>query len=254
MMLAEPLRFWLRSAQEMKPDQLSDGPQAPIGQMLSVYRHHLGNSVSALQITLQVLMENLAHWDDIKIRTYLARLDIIAKEQGHLLGALKAYDLESGTPEPIPADQIWGQLTTMAREATEGQALALSLGTPPPKVWVWANLLALESIWRHLIGNACEAMAGKIDPVLAIETVNDGASIVFTFVDNGMGLNREYLTKAPLPLFTTRKGKNGMGLAVVTKLVRELTGQFEMDSVADQGTQVRVRLRIVSGHSSGESH
>ena len=237
----------------MKPKQLLDGPQAPIGQMLSVYRHHLGNSVGALQITLQVLMENLARWDDTKIRTYLARLDTITKEQGHLLGALKAYALESGTPEPIAAYQIWGQLTAMARGAAEGQALVLSLGQPPPEVWVWADLLALESIWRHLITNACEAMAGKREPVLDIKAVLDGASLVFALVDNGMGIDRECLSKAPLPLFTTRKGKNGMGLAVVTKLVRELTGQFEMDSVADQGTQVRVRLRVVSGHSSGES-
>jgi two-component system C4-dicarboxylate transport sensor histidine kinase DctB len=222
--------------------------------MLSVYRHHLGNSVGALQITLQVLMENMARWDDAKIHTYLARLDIIAKEQGHLLGALKAYALESGTPEPIPADHIWGQLTTMAREVTVGQAVELSLGASPPKVRVWANPLALKSIWRHLIENACEAMVGRSAPVLAIEAANDGASIVFTLADNGMGLDREYLAKAPLPMFTTRKGKNGMGLAVVNKLVRELTGQFEMDSVADQGTQVRVRLRVASGHSSGESH
>ena len=63
----------------MMPKQLSDGPQAPKGQMLTVYRHHLGNSVSALQITLQVLMENLTRWDEAKIRTYLARLDIIVK-------------------------------------------------------------------------------------------------------------------------------------------------------------------------------
>lgn len=238
----------------MTPKQLSDGPQAPIGQMLSVYRHHLGNSVGALQITLQVLMENLARWDETKIRTYLARLDVIAKEQGHLLGALKAYALESGTPEPVSADQIWDQLATMAAKVTEARTVALSVGRSPGKVPLWANLLTLESIWRHLIENACDAMGGRKAPALAIEAVSDGASIVFTLADNGRGLEQTYLAKAPLPMFTTRKGKNGMGLAVVNKLVEELTGQFEMDSVADQGTQVRVRLRVASGHSSGESH
>jgi C4-dicarboxylate-specific signal transduction histidine kinase len=238
----------------MKPRQHADSLKAPIGQMLSVYRHHLGNSVNAMQITVQVLMENLTRWDDAKIRTYLARLEAIANEQGQLLRALKTYALECGPAKALPAGQIWEQLTTMARAATQEREVALQQETPPPDVMVWSNLLAMESIWRHLIENACEAMLWEPDPQLTLRVSREEAFVLFELDDNGVGLSCEHLSKAQLPLFTTRKGKNGMGLAVVSKLVRELTGEFEMDSVADQGTQVRVRLQVASGHSSGESN
>lgn len=237
----------------MKPEQLTDGPQAPIGQMLSVYRHHLGNSVNAMQITLQVLMENLAHWEEAKVRTYLARLEVIANEQGALLRALKAYALNCGPAEPVSTDQIWDQLTSMAMEICGDRKVTLHRGAPPPQTVVWGNMLALESIWRHLIENACEAVTWEEAPRLTLTGAKDGDYAVFELGDNGMGLSEAHLPKAQLPLFTTRKGKNGMGLAVVNKLLKELTGQFEMDSVADQGTQVRVRLHVASGHSSGES-
>jgi C4-dicarboxylate-specific signal transduction histidine kinase len=237
----------------MKPKQRADGLQAPIGQMLSVFRHHLGNSVNATQITVQVLMENLNRWDDAKIRTYLERLEAIANEQGQLLRALKAYALDCGPAEALPAGQIWDQLTTMATEMTRNRAVRVHRESPPPDLLVWGNLLALESIWSHLIENACEAMAwGERTPCLTLRSAGSVAFVVFELDDNGMGLSQEHLASAQLPLFTTRKGKNGMGLAVVSKLVRELTGQFEMDSVADQGTQVRVWLHVASDHSSGE--
>ena len=238
----------------MMPEQPSDGPHAPIGQMLSVYRHHLGNSVNAIQITLQVLMDNLHRWDDGKVHSYLERLEIIAGEQGRLLQALKAYSLECGPIEPLPAIQIWEQLATIAGEFTQDRGVTLQLGAPPPDLMVRGSLLALESIWRHLIENACEAMAWQETPELTIRVAAEGTTLAFDIGDNGIGLDREHLSNALLPLFTTRKGKNGMGLAVVTKRVGELTGQFEMDSVADQGTQVRVRLQVESGHASGESH
>ena len=237
----------------MKPRQPADGLQAPIGQMLSVYRHHLGNSVNAMQITVQVLMENLDRWKDAKIRLYLERLETIANEQGQLLRALKAYALECGPIEALPAARIWDQLTTVAGEIARDREIVIHHQGRAPDAMVWGNLLALESIWRHLIENACEAMAWAPDPRLRLRAVNAGDFIAFELEDNGTGLSREHLSKATLPLFTTRKGKNGMGLAVVRKLVKELTGEFEMDSVADQGTQVRVRLHVASGHSSGES-
>jgi signal transduction histidine kinase len=237
----------------MKPEQLPDGPRAPIGEMLSVYRHHLGNSVNATQITLQVLMENLAHWDEAKIRTYLRRLDAIANEQGKLLRALKGYALKCDTVEPVPTERIWRQLTDMGGEIAQAKAVSLSYGPAPPVVSVWGNLLALESIWRHLIDNACEAMTEASAPELTLKATSDGGFIVFELADNGVGIRQPDLSRVQLPLFTTRKGKNGMGLALVNKLVQELTGQFEMDSVPDQGTQVRVLLRVASGHFSGES-
>jgi C4-dicarboxylate-specific signal transduction histidine kinase len=236
----------------MKPEQLQDGPWAPIGEMLSVYRHHLGNSVNATQITLQVLMENLTHWNEAKIRTYLMRLEAIANEQGKLLRALKGYAFKYSPVEPVPTEQIWRQLSDMAKEMTSAHAISLGLGPPPPAAFVWGNLLALESIWRHLIGNACEAMSETAAPQLSLKGASDGGFIVFEIADNGLGIRQADLQIAQLPLFTTKKGKNGMGLALVNKLVQELTGQFEMDSVPEQGTQVRVQLRVASGHLSGE--
>jgi C4-dicarboxylate-specific signal transduction histidine kinase len=221
--------------------------------MLSVYRHHLGNSVNATQITLQVLMENLAHWDEAKIRTYLRRLDAIANEQGKLLRALKGYALKCGSVEPVPTERIWRQLTDMAGEIAQARVVSLGYGPAPPEASVWGNLLALESIWRHLIDNACEAMTDASAPELTCKASRDGGFIVIELADNGIGIRPADLSRVQLPLFTTRKGKNGMGLALVNKLVQELTGQFEMDSVPDQGTQVRVRLRVASGHFSGES-
>ncbi|MEJ2640821.1 MAG: HAMP domain-containing sensor histidine kinase [Desulfosarcinaceae bacterium] len=237
----------------MEPELQSEGPWAPIGEMLSVYRHHLGNAVNAMQITLQVLLENLAHWDEAKIRTYLMRLDAITNEQGKLLRALKGYALNCGPVEPVPTEQIWRQLTDMAEEMSQARAISLDHGSAPPPVAVWGNLLALESIWRHLIDNACEAMTEAAAPQLTLKAASDGGFIVFELADNGVGIRQADLKSVQLPLFTTRKGKNGMGLALVNKLVQELSGQFEMDSVPDQGTQVRVQLRVASGHFSGES-
>jgi signal transduction histidine kinase len=55
------------------------------------------------------------------------------------------------------------------------------------------------------------------------------------------------LKKLGQPFFTTKSGGNGLGIAIVKRIVEAHYGDFSIESTAEQGTIVRVCLPLAQG-------
>ena len=62
-------------------------------------------------------------------------------------------------------------------------------------------------------------------------------------IDNGSGMDEATRERILQPFFTTRPGGTGLGMAITAELVSSNHGTMTIDSVPEQGTQVRVRFR-----------
>lgn len=122
----------------------------------------------------------------------------------------------------------------------------------------------LQQVFMNLISNAAEAMEGKADCGLTIETTyapGEGR-IVVTFTDTGVGIPKDNYTKLFEPFFTTKKnGKAvGLGLSVAYGIVKEHGGFIFVESDASGGTTFQVNLPLrrvpvpaeISGGSDGQ--
>ena len=67
--------------------------------------------------------------------------------------------------------------------------------------------------------------------------------------DTGEGISDEAKGKLFTPLFTTKAKGQGLGLAVVKKLVEELHGSIAFESQQGQGTKFIVNLPFIDGYS-----
>jgi PAS domain S-box-containing protein len=97
-------------------------------------------------------------------------------------------------------------------------------------------------VFVNVIKNAVDAMpeGGK----LVIKSKVENGSLVFTFIDNGLGMSGETLEKIWTPLFTTKAKGMGFGLAICKRLVEAHNGRVSLSSVVDEGTTVRVELPL----------
>ena len=92
----------------------------------------------------------------------------------------------------------------------------------------------------NLAINAKQAMpnGGK----LTLTVAKKGDKTLITVEDNGVGISEEVKTKLFTPLFTTKSKGQGLGLAVVKRLIESLNGKITFESVEGKGTKFIIEL------------
>jgi signal transduction histidine kinase len=103
----------------------------------------------------------------------------------------------------------------------------------------------LQQVVLNLVENACQAIADPAQAVKIRTGLAPGSSgVELTVEDQGRGIHSGYLSRVTEPLFTTRKaeGGTGLGLVIVSNIVKECGGELSIESTEGKGTRVRVRF------------
>jgi len=101
----------------------------------------------------------------------------------------------------------------------------------------------------NLVINACEAMetGGRI--TISESQRHDqkmGEVVAVTVSDSGPGIPEAIIDKVITPFFTTKEDGSGLGLSIVTRIVREHNGKFMISSKAEQqGAECLILLPIL---------
>ncbi|GGH21866.1 ATP-binding protein [Mucilaginibacter phyllosphaerae] len=91
----------------------------------------------------------------------------------------------------------------------------------------------LNQVWTNMIDNAIDAMEANGSGILTIRTQLDREFVCVYIKDNGVGIPPETQSKIFDPFFTTKDmGKGtGLGLDVVTRIIRQHSGTVKVASV-----------------------
>jgi signal transduction histidine kinase len=113
-----------------------------------------------------------------------------------------------------------------------------------PRVYVDAR--QLENVFRNLIKNAVEAMAGRAEKRLMIETLPAKAEgfVVVRISDTGCGIAPADLDRIWIAFYTTKgnRGGTGLGLSACLQIVNQMEGKIEVESEVNAGTTFSVSL------------
>jgi signal transduction histidine kinase len=103
----------------------------------------------------------------------------------------------------------------------------------------------LSLILNNLISNGIKyADPSKVDPFIRIDIRVDAEKASMTFIDNGIGIERDYLQKVFNMFFraTEKNDGAGLGLYIVKEAVEKLCGTIQLDSQLGTGTTFRIEL------------
>ena len=150
---------------------------------------------------------------------------------------------------PVEPARITGDALLLMEEAAANKGLRLQLQqrSPLPAVCL-SDPLRITQILVNLLSNAVKfAERGCI----TLEVGREGDELVFSVIDNGIGMTTEQLATVFAPFeqadnSTTRRfGGTGLGLAITRRIVELMGGTLSAESQAGAGSRFEVRLPCI---------
>jgi len=124
--------------------------------------------------------------------------------------------------------------------------VAFGLSLDPRASALEADPGRIRQLLNNLLTNSLEALDGRPNPVIMIETQRAGDEIALTVVDNGPGFQSGLLEQAFDPYVTSKPKGTGLGLAIVRRIVEEHGGQVEVDNAPQGGARIRIKMPAIS--------
>jgi signal transduction histidine kinase len=102
----------------------------------------------------------------------------------------------------------------------------------------------VNQVFMNLLTNAAQALSGREDATITIETTGDASTVEVKIRDNGQGIPPDILPRIWDPFFTTKDvGEGtGLGLSIVHELVERHGGTIECETKVGAGTVFTVKL------------
>lgn len=180
-------------------------------------------------------------------------LDIIIAESGRLSrlsdNLLKLASLDS-EHHPFSAvsfrlDEQIRTIVVTCEPQWSARSIVIDLELPEA-VYIIGDEDQLKQVWMNLLGNSIKFTpeGGKI----RIRIDHNAAEVAVTISDNGIGISPEEWGAVFQRFYTIDKSRNGsnngngLGLAIVSKIVYLHQGSIELDGAAKEGTTIIVRL------------
>jgi two-component system nitrogen regulation sensor histidine kinase NtrY len=211
--------------------------------VVRVMSHEVNNSlapISSLVHSARIMASQVG-----QVERFARVFDTIDERASHLRTFLEGYAALARLPRPRLVEASWEPI--LAQVA----ALFPNLQRPePPASPGWFDGAQIEQLLINLIKNAHEAGSPADAVELRISCALDGASEI-ELLDRGPGFAPEAMQSAVLPLYTTKPGGSGMGLALSREIAEAHGGSLDVSNRKDGGAWVRVRL---AGRSARVTH
>ena len=143
-------------------------------------------------------------------------------------------------------DEVRDTILLFENQAQEA-GIDLRLDVPSEPVEIHTDPSALQRVLQNLIGNAVKFTSEGYVRVTASE---DGDTATLTVGDTGIGISRDFIDKIyeAFEQESTGTGRSyegsGLGLTVVSRLVRLMGGDVQVQSTPGEGTRFTVTLPV----------
>lgn len=219
---------------------------ATMGELAASVAHELNNPLATISLHAEIVVGQLAP-DDPNLRSLLV-IEEEVERMATLVSNLLIFSRRDH--KQIATLDICEELTNSLNFIqyhlrSHNIEVVNDCATVLPTVE--ADRQQLHQVFLNLITNASDAMpdGGRLAVRGRAGTTTGGhEAVVIEFSDTGTGIQAGDLPRLWEPFFTTKpEGKGtGLGLAICRRIVEEHHGTIEIETVAGQGTTVRITL------------
>ncbi len=217
------------------------GRLAAAGQTAAQFAHEVGTPLNLISGHVQLLRGDLNR----NPRDGETRLTIIGEQieriERIVRGMLDRTRFETELT-PVDLNEVLKQLFVATAVTFDKREVKLVESLEPSLPHIGGSSDRLQQLFLNLINNALDAMpnGGTLSVSTHLQSDNGKSPvIVVNFADDGAGMEPEIVAHIFDPLYTTKaRGQGtGLGLVVVSQIVREHGGEVEVESKPGGGTR-----------------
>lgn len=214
---------------------------AAIGEVAGMVGHDIRNPLQALTGEVYLIRSDLDSVTDPDAQQQITESLNSADEDisyiNKIVADLQDYSRKL-TPEAKQVD-LNQQLSEVLKTVNIPKKIHLTLNVAP-ETKLNADPTFLRRALTNLINNAVQAMPDG--GTLTVESTMEDDTACITIGDTGVGIPPEVQAKLFTPMFTTKAKGQGLGLAVVKRLIEAQGGSITFQSQPGKGTKFTVRL------------
>lgn len=255
----------LTKIKELEKEVKNKEKMAAIGELSSWMAHEIRNPLASLSGSIQVLRENLNPTERN------IRLIEIALRETERLNLIVEDFLKYARPRPLSIelcdinkliiDTIL--LLKNSKEFHNGvkinyflnrDGVTIKNGKSEPnrtEINAFVDPNQLKQVFWNLSRNAVQAMLKGGELMISSKIMTEDPDIIeITFMDTGVGIEKEKLDFIFYPFHSTKEIGSGLGLAIAYRIIEEHKGRIKVDSEVGKGTTIRIYLPIGSPQST----
>jgi signal transduction histidine kinase len=194
--------------------------------------HEMGNPLTALNTTLQVLYEYMSEWDYEKQRQYVKRaIDEIDRLSQYLDRMRKFSRIDSFSQQKTPLKPIIQKLIKQYDQLLAQKNISVTIELDD-KLEVVVDEELFHQVVLNLLLNSIDILQEYGRIAITIDEVNE-FFVKLSYQNNGPPIAPHLLEKIFIPFFTTKKNGSGIGLAVSMKLMVRMGGALKIETCGE---------------------
>lgn len=218
--------------------------------------HEIKNPLGAISIHIQLLQKAIAKArgkdNQIPDRKFVENyLDIVNEEIDNLnkivVDFLFAVRPVSANLELLHPNQIIEKLVDFLKPEYDKEKIGIEVELCKEDI----RLLLDEKLFREVIVNLSQ---NAIYAINENKKIKDGCLKIKTYIkddryhleisDNGCGMTEEKLSRIFEPYYTTKATGTGLGLTMVYKIIKEFSGDINVESELNKGTTFFISIPV----------
>ena len=206
-----------------------------IGEMSSKLAHDLQNPLTIIKNTIELLNLKNPNQDKATKESY----DRIARSATKMSEQIRdVLDFVRTSNLLMEKTSILDLLKNVIKDLAIPKHAKIIL--PEKDVDIYGDIKQLETVFSNLILNAIQAKDNEGKVMIQASEIDEYT--IIDVIDNGHGITKENLPRIFEPLFTTKQGGTGLGLASVRTIIENHGGTIECSSIVNKGTVFTIRL------------
>lgn len=212
---------------------------ASIGEIAAGVAHEINNPLTVIKGNLDYFHDWFEARGERELLQVLRQQETAIERIVNIVNGLRLYARrDDDAAAPLDLHHLIDQSVSMVQQifTKQGAELETRLGAPTP--FVSGNAGRFQQVLMNLLTNAKDALEGRPNGRIVIETEGAEGKVLVKVSDNGCGVPADVRARLFEAFFTTKEaGKGtGLGLSIAQSLVKEMHGTIEITSEPGQGS------------------
>ncbi|MCK4944149.1 MAG: HAMP domain-containing histidine kinase [Candidatus Aminicenantes bacterium] len=219
-----------------------------VSSLMAEIAHEIGNPLTSVVMTLQVMLSNLLEWDMDKIKEYVQISINELNRMSNFLDKMREISKDIKLKiRPVFLKTVVDQVIFQNRAKMERKNISIS-NHVDEKLKVLIDGDALFRVFFNLFQNSFDSFTQQGRIKIHIEEVNE-LFVKLVYQNDGPPIHEEILGKIFIPFFSTKKKGRGIGLDISLRLMTRMGGMIKTE-VPEKGWGVKFTLYIPVADSS----